>query len=524
MSSSTNICKLTCLVSGLVFGCNSMIGLDELQLEQAKTDAKQESECQTNVECSEILMDERGSDSPVPAACVQPEGRCVALLTEHCETITGDYRDDRAIFIGSLFSTKGAQAATNLARQQSAALAVEQINDIGGVPAYGHERPSSLVMVSCDEATDLGRAATHLINDLRVPAIIGPNTSSDTLRVSSEFSAPAGTILMTPTGVASSIAALDDNNLTYQMVPTDVQRAGLMISQINELEEQLKSERDLESVRLGIIYRDDALGIGTRTALNDLTINGASVADPANFGNRVHIDPYDFKRDNQDDLIRKYVKFAPDIIVLAGTAEAISAVLVPLEEAWTAEHRPLYVGIDSVKVPELLDAARGNADLRERVRGTGIMPTPSSVSVFEAFTVDYKIRFPGESAGISGMGPSYDAVYAVAFGIAATNDRPISGPTIVEGFARIAGGAMEVPVGATKVLSAFRELDSGRDISAIGTFSPLEWNEQGAVVGATLEMWCIGEANGAPVFRGSGLTYGIREGQSYGEYTACKVE
>src|SRR5690606_28376826 len=144
---------------------------------------------------------------------------------------------------------------------------------------------------------------------------------------------------------------LVDDNLTFQMVPTDVQRAGLMISQINELEEEVKESLGLDSVRLGVVYRNDALGIGTRTALNDLSINGESIADPSNFGNRVHIDPYDFSQDDQGDIVRKYVDFAPHIIVLGGTAEAISDVLVPLEAAWTAEHRPLYVGIDSVKVP-----------------------------------------------------------------------------------------------------------------------------------------------------------------------------
>lgn len=524
MSSATNFLQATTLMSSLVMGCNSMIGLDELELEEAKVAIEQETECKTNVQCAELLMDERGSDSPVPAVCIKPEGKCVALLSEDCDSITGDYTDERAILIGSLFSTKGAQAATNVARQQSAALAVEQINNVGGVPAYGHSRPSPLVMVSCDEATNLGRAATHLIDKLGVPAIVGPNTSSDTLRVSSEFSVPAGTILMTPTGVASSIADLVDDNLTFQMVPTDVQRAGLMISQINALEEEVKESLGLDNVRLGVVYRNDALGIGTRTALNDLSINGASIADPSNFGNRVHIDPYDFSEDDQGDIVRKYVEFAPHIIVLGGTAEAISDVLVPLEAAWTAEHRPLYVGIDSVKVPELLDAARDNDDLRERVRGTGIMPTPSSASVFDAFTVDYKIRFPGESAGISGMGPSYDAVYTIAFGIAASKDRPITGPNIVDGFSRIAGGAMEIPVGATKILSAFLELDAGRDISVIGTFSPLQWNQSGTVVDAALEMWCIGKSNGKPVFRGSGLTYGIKENQSYGEYTPCKVD
>ena len=43
-------------------------------------------------------------------------------------------------------------------------------------------------------------------------------------------------------------------------------------------------------------------------------------------------------------------------IVLAGTAEAVSKVMVPLEAQWTGDVRPHYVLIDSTKVPELITA------------------------------------------------------------------------------------------------------------------------------------------------------------------------
>ena len=57
--------------------------------------------------------------------CVKATHQCAQLLTKDCTTITGDATNDEAIVIGSLFSTSGAQATTNLARQQSAILAVE---------------------------------------------------------------------------------------------------------------------------------------------------------------------------------------------------------------------------------------------------------------------------------------------------------------------------------------------------------------------------------------------------------------
>src|SRR5690606_674865 len=125
-----------------------------------------------------------------------------------------------------------------------------------------------------------------------------------------EFTVDAKTLVMTPTGVASSIAALDDDNLTFQMVPTDVQRAGLMISQLNALEQQIRTETGRDRIKLGIVYRDDALGIGTRTALNDLTFNDRPLADSVNFQNNVQISPYDPAKPDQAELVASYVEFA----------------------------------------------------------------------------------------------------------------------------------------------------------------------------------------------------------------------
>jgi ABC-type branched-subunit amino acid transport system substrate-binding protein len=498
------------------FGCNSLTKLDTYTI-GSDTTTDDPVVCRSNAQCTEEAT--AGASEPVASVCVKSSGKCVKLLSPDCDAVTGDYLSDDAIVLGSLFSTKGAQAATNIQRQQSAMLAISQINDVGGIPGPTGT-PRKLVLVSCDESTDLMRAGDHLVGELRVPAIVGPNTSQDTLDLSASVSVPGGTVVMSPTAVASSVGALLDDGLTWLMVPTDVQRAPLMIQQINELEARLKVERAVQNVKLGIVFRNDALGIGTRTSLNDLVLNGKSLSDPVNLGNNVHINPYEVSASDQTAMVDEYLTFLPDIVVLAGTAEAITRVLVPLEAAWPASHpRPQYVLIDSVKVPELITAAE-DPGLRQRVRGTGIRPSPSSEAVYDAFKVDYQIAYPGSSI-ISGMGPAYDATYAIALAIAAKKDQPLTGATVSDGLRMLSGGNMEVEIGATRVLSAFQRLASGDAIHALGTFSSLSWTADGTVLGGTLEMWCIGAPNGRPAYQSSGLTFDIMTQTLSGQFSQC---
>jgi ABC-type branched-subunit amino acid transport system substrate-binding protein len=504
-----SISAFFCLFGG---GCNAITELDSYSV------AEEAALCESNAVCSDEASAAAGTT--VPAVCVKSTGQCVELLSEDCDQVTGDYRSDDAIVIGSLFSTKGAQAATNIQRQQSAMLAVTQINDVGGIPS-STSTPRKLVLVSCDESTDLMRAGDHLVNQLRVPAIVGPNTSQDTLDLSNAISVPGRTVLMSPTAVASSVGSLIDDDFTWLMVPTDVQRAPLMISQINALEASIKASRGVTDVKLGIVFRDDALGTGTRSSLNNLVLNGKPLSDPTNLGNRVQISPYDFSAENQNEIIEEYVKFLPDIIVLAGTAEAISRVMVPLEAAWpSGAPRPQYVLIDSVKVPELITAATGNDDLRLRVRGTGITPASSSAPVYEAFKLDYQIAYPGSSI-ISGMGPAYDATYAIAFAFASSLDGSIDGDAVKTGLRKLGGGDMSIEIGATRALSAFQRLATGATIEAHGTFSALDWSTDGTTNGGTIEMWCIGLPGGKPAYQSSGLTFDVKTKSETGTYTQC---
>lgn len=539
-----NIMRLSLLSTGLLtvttlLACSQAIGLDKLTVDSSDTTIKPANGfvCKTNVECTDLATraavdaqvgagtstDGGAVPTTVPAVCQQSTGLCVTLVSEDCSLVTGDYLNDQAIVIGSLFQTQGTTATQNIPRQQSATLAVEEINASGGIPSSkaGEARP--LVMVSCNCSTDLVRAATHLVQDVKVPAIVGPNTSQDTLDVSNKVTIQAGVAVLSPSAVAASISDLLDTDLTWLMIPSDDQRAQLMIKQINDLEGVLKTERSLQAVKLSIIYRNDALGTGTRTSLDRLILNGKPLSDVTNAGSatgNVHVVPYDYKQADQNALVAKEVAFAPDIVVLAGTAESITKVMTPLEQQWTVSNRPYYFIIDPSKGPELLSAVTGNDALRLRVRGTGTIPAADSTAVANAFNLDYVARY-GTSATASGTGTSYDAAYSIAYALAATKDQPLSGANVAKGLRMLAGGSVNINTGTQDLLAAFQNLASGKAINANGTACPLDWDANGTVKGGNVDMWCIGKSGETPIFQSSGLIFDIKTQTYSGQYVQC---
>jgi ABC-type branched-subunit amino acid transport system substrate-binding protein len=511
-------------------------------------------ECTTNAQCTTKLS---AGGSTVPAVCVgETAPKCVQLTSPDCSTITGNYMDDSAVLIASLGATTGAQAATNLARQQSAIMAVEEINASnasGGIlqsATPGDAR--KLVMLSCDANANLPRAATHLINELHVPAIVGPNLSQDTLDLTLgkpekglPSSAQAGTVLMSPSAVASAIATIPDNGLSYMMVPSDVQRVPLMENRINVLETQLKAQRSKSSIKLAIYYRGDALGQGTRDGLNTLILNGVSLAAAINSGN-AREDQYDPLSTDNSALVQSYISFKPDIIVVVGTAEAVTYFTKPLEAAWPtgtgAAPRPFYVAIDSTKVPELLAQVTGaaGADERKRWSGTGITPTPESTQAFTSFQVAYGQRWKDPVTGapaaatVSGMGPAYDAVYTIALALVGKRDS-VQGKMITTGMPGLANNAQP----CASDLSGFQApcfsisehsrtlyqnmamLLGSQKVTEIGTFGRLEWDAQGAKSSGLIELWCIDGTGTKPVFFSSGQTYDVKSQTTAGAYTQC---
>src|SRR5262245_57974045 len=104
--------------------------------------------CKSNLECT--MAASADSDTEVAAVCAGQgaEKQCQPLLSETCYKVTAGtgqaddlndaYKDDRAIIIGSLLETggpdgMGANGQTNQRREESAILAVHEVNTVGGI-------------------------------------------------------------------------------------------------------------------------------------------------------------------------------------------------------------------------------------------------------------------------------------------------------------------------------------------------------------------------------------------------------
>jgi ABC-type branched-subunit amino acid transport system substrate-binding protein len=500
--------------------------------------------CLTNAECTAMataagppdagVSDAGGDAAPfsgaldggvIPAVCVQSIGKCAPLLTQDCRAIYGDYLNDNSIVIGTIFNTTGSLAGSNIPRQQSALLAAQEINSSisgGGIPPGtdgGAVRP--LLVVECDPTINPLRAASHLATDLHVPAVVGPNVAEDSLNITQQISAAAGMLLLTPTVPIDPVTNLMDNGLTWRDVPSDHQRAPLYGDQIDALYTQLLSDRG-GTLKLGLVVRNDALGLSALHSISNVPFGGTTIGGA---GANVSIDEYALTDTAaQAAIATKYATtFVPDIVFVVAQ-EAVTSVVIPLEQQLTtnsyAGKRPYYIATDTAKTAGWLSKPTNvPSDFASRVRGVGVTPDTASVSVFDSFNTAYKGNY-GTNPGTSGMGPSYDAMYSVAYAIAATRGMPVTGASIAQGLNSLDYGTA-FTVGVNSASGAFQTLASSGHIALQGTFTLMHWDNNGDIVGGTLQVWCVGTVGGSPAFVASGRNLDLLSMDISGSYTQC---
>ncbi len=142
--------------------------------------------CSSSAECTARLG--------VPAVCRPGDNSCAALLTEDCTEIFPEdaLGEGETIVLGFMGPLRDQFASVGNPLKQGAELALNEIETrTNGLPAAGGSQQRHLVMLGCHDIDDPERVARHLVDEVQVPAILGPAFSGITVQVTTDVTVPS---------------------------------------------------------------------------------------------------------------------------------------------------------------------------------------------------------------------------------------------------------------------------------------------------------------------------------------------
>ncbi|HWE28527.1 MAG TPA: hypothetical protein VHB97_11020, partial [Polyangia bacterium] len=164
-----------------------------------------------------------------------------------------------------------------------------------------------------------------------------------------------------------------------------------------------------------------------------------------------------------------------------------------------------FLMTDSAQAPSLWGAAPYDYTLLSRISGTapGLPPdSDPSAAVYRSFASDYEAHWNNEDpADTAHVANAYDAAFAIAIAAAAAGKRA-TGADIAANLARLSTpGALAVDVGPITFTMGVNALTSGSDINLVGASGPIDFDGNGDVVTAPIEVWGIAQGtDGSPTF------------------------
>ena len=445
-----------------------------------------------------------------------PDGVCLELLSAHCQTLqwpSGGEVDD-VVFVGSIIPTS--PPFTNLVQplENAVQLAIEDFNQQTSL-----QGDRKIAWVGCDDSAGVSAAtsaATHLVQNVGAPAIVGPIFSESVLEVANTVTIDAGTLLMAPAATAMSIADLDDDDLVWRTIAGDVYQSNAIVDRLIVLDD------DEPITNLLILAKDDAYGNGILNAILDDVEASLPTADiyfstypnPTSFG-------------SQDELLAAYGQVLAAAsgspannpyfthVLFIGTSEIQALLYAYLGVVWQAQMgdpMPLFT-VTHGAVPEMARFIEEIGDTKQtepliplkpliesRLQGTS--PVVLNQANFMAFSVRYRIRF-NDQVPLTSAALSYDATMSTLFAMCTVaSDAAVTGAAIAAGMPRLVteGGDPISFSGANLsfIANARNALATGGSVDLQGVSGELQWDVATGDVRADAWGWDILDASDPP--------------------------
>lgn len=452
-------------------------------------------ECSSDADCSSgacvdglcegpagcTVHDDCRTESNPTALCIA--NACRTLDESLCQADERlETSDAPLLHFGMLMPLTGRNGPKGAVTRDGAMVGLNRVNQVHGGVA---QRDVSLI--SCDTLSDPAQAtaaADHLVNDLGIRVVLGALLSDATIDVARGVTIDAGALLISPASTSPIITDLDDNDLVWRTVPSDI-RQGKALAQI---------VASGEYGQVAVMFSNNNYGNGLFNVMQtELSASNPELLDDTRF----QTISYEVTQGalEADALLERAQRlfetegYQPDAIFILGSAESQN-IIRSLDETYFGAldeaDRPIWVLTDGGRDAGLFDTTF--RDIWPRIIGTSPqeVDTPATTT-FETF-------FEAESNTELEFAPfadnAFDAAFIAALVVGASAD-PVA-PTPEE----FAAGMKLVSAGEPYVATdpfgpAAEAIAAGTGIDYVGASGDVQFDPETGDVNSAIEGWAI---------------------------------
>lgn len=434
-----------------------------------------QSSCTSNVACQDAFG--YGSVCGTDGLCAP------VVLPERCdwtfpEALTFPVDPAQYVVVGTLFNLDNAGRE---ARALSAQLAFQQVNEELGVEGR------ALALIHCntvadarydgqDEATATVTLATLLADEVGVPALIGPSSSTNTAAVFSAVE-PLDVLVISPSATSPSLTSLDGlgptdvaPGLLWRTAPSDALQ-GLVIAEDAVLQGH---------ARVGVIYQTGAYGEG---------LSSAFASQFTALGGDTTLFPFDSASTRDTAVVDAQNPLLDEVLFISSEISDIKSFLIAAAELQGYSGKPIFL-TDAAATSELFNGTDSAEALFEQIRGT--RPSLPTGQVYDYFAASYATTYGEDVSEYSYTAQSYDAAWMLAYGIAWSfyQEDILTGTSIARGLRRLSDGTpVEVrPLSWNEAKANFK---AGLGIDLNGTSGSLDYDPATEETTAPIDVWAI---------------------------------
>jgi ABC-type branched-subunit amino acid transport system substrate-binding protein len=366
-------------------------------------------------------------------------------------------KGDGTLKIGTLLPQTGSLAFLGPPEFAGVDLAIQDINDAGGVNGKQVEKVDS---DSGDTSTDTASQSVDRLLSNNVDAIVGAASSSVSLSVIDKITG-AGVVEISPANTSDELTTYDDKGLYFRTAPPDVLQGrvlgDLILSDGNST--------------VGILALQDSYGTGlAESTTKSITDGGGEVVETV---------VYDPKAASFSSEVGKIKAADPEAIAVIAFDETKKIIPEMVKQGIGPDTKKIYF-VDGNLASYEKDFPKGTL---EGVKGT--LPGVAASDEFKARLTDLK----PDLTEFAYSPESYDATILVALAASAAGDD--SGEAISSQMQAVSEGGTK----CTSYKECLDLLKNDEDIDYDGVSGPVEFNDAGDPSEATIGIYQYGADN-----------------------------